>query len=91
MAPRSPAKAKRATEAARHPGGRPPKAAAARLSTQLGVRCDPATTARLDRITKKLEALGVSRAAIARRALALGLELVEADPSKLFGEDFEGP
>ena len=54
------------------------------------MRCDPETAARLDRVTAKLGGLA-SRAAIARRALALGLELVEADTSRLFGDDFGEP
>lgn len=78
---------KRASGAAKHAGGRPPKQPDERLSVQLGVRADPETAARLDRITAKLGGLA-SRAAVARRALALGLELVEQEPGRLFGEDF---
>lgn len=82
---------KRASGAAKHAGGRPPKQAAERLSTQLGVRLNPDDAERLDRITKKVPDGLVSKAGVARRAMTLGLELLEREPARLFGDDFEEP
>lgn len=91
MSPKASKPQKRARGAGKHAGGRPPKQAEDRLSTQLGVRCDPDTAARLELLVEKFSALGVSRAAIARRALAVGLGLLEQEPTRLLGDDFDEP
>lgn len=89
MSPRPSKPTKRASGAAKHAGGRPPKDPEERLSTQLGVRLGPEDTARLDRVTEKVPGGLVTRAAVARRAMTLGLELLEREPSRLFNDDFD--
>jgi len=74
----------------KHAGGRPPLPVGTALGTQLGVRADAETTARLDRLVARFNGLA-SRAAVARAALRLGLELIERDPTVLFGDDFDPP
>jgi hypothetical protein len=83
MAARKPPKPK-------HAGGRPKLPEGTALGTQLGVRADAETTARLDRLVLRFNGLA-PRAAIARRSLALGLEQVERDPGVLFGGSFDVP
>lgn len=91
MSPKPSKPRKRASGATKHAGGRPPKQVSERLSTQLGVRLTPDDAKRLDRITGKVPGGLVSRAGVARRAMTLGLELLEREPSRLFGDDFEEP
>jgi hypothetical protein len=68
-----------------HPGARLIKHAKGRLEVQLGLRLDAVTAARLDEISERL--LLISRPAIARAALAFGLDVIDVDPALLFFSD----
>jgi hypothetical protein len=63
-------------------GGRPPKKD--KLGPHFGVRLDAKTAARLDEISARHY---VTRPAIARVALAFGLDVIDLDPSILFFND----
>jgi hypothetical protein len=78
-------RARAGSSSGKHAGGRPPKPEGERLSTQLGVRATPETVARLDRLVLRLQGLA-TRAGIARAALRLGLEIIEAHPERLLDE-----
>lgn len=53
------------------------------LTQQLGIRVSDEDIRRLDELADRLTI--VKRHAIARAALRLGLEILEADPTKLLG------
>lgn len=54
------------------------------LSIQLGVRVTPSDAARLDALAERFPV--AKRNAIARQALLIGLEAIEAQPTILLGE-----
>src|SRR5260221_14290994 len=70
----------------KHAGGRPPLPEGERLSTQVGVRLESESTARLDEIVRRTRRL-VPRSAICRVAMARGLATVEDDLRVLFDNE----
>ena len=77
---------KRASGAAKHAGGRPPKPDGERRDTQLGVRGDAETVRRLVALGAKLDQL-FPRATLARAALLAGLDAIEREPGLAFDHE----
>jgi hypothetical protein len=65
-----------------NPGGRPPKKPGERLDVQFALRLDTATAARLDEVAGRWS--GLTKPAIARAAIAFGLDVIDRDPAILF-------
>jgi len=64
--------------------GRPPKKASERLDKPLFMRLDKRDMARLDALVKRI---GVSsRNGVARAAMRIGIEAMEANPALFMGE-----